>query len=112
MQIIVFGSFQHDAIIHENEGRDESEEFEMLKILKAKRLHENFLKLMYAALNFKRNYMKSSADDIAIETEDKSWHLFQDKLYYIYLPLYCKLTENLNSKHVYFILISQNPLNF
>ena len=85
--------YQVVAEIDENEGKEESVEFEMLRALKVRRIEDNLNKVMLFLLQYVREYTKTDKDDIAIETEDKSRFLFDDRLYYIHLPFYCKLFD-------------------
>lgn len=72
------------------QGHEECKEYELLCKLKSERLSSYFWAFIESGLKYKRKYMASSADSIAIETEDTSFALLGENLYYLHLPLYCK----------------------
>ena len=81
--------FIHDYNAEPYEGYLASNQLKELKALKAKRISGILNSILATALKYRRNYMASSADDISIETEEKS-ALFAEYLYYIHLPMYCE----------------------
>lgn len=90
LTLAIFSENRRSINIKPYEGKQENECFEHLNSQKLEAYSGYFWGLVSSLLAYKRQCMTCDADDVSIETEDKCWSLFEDKLYYLHLPLYCE----------------------
>jgi len=86
--IVVTGKSRHAPIfINENEGVKDATALKALDKVKAERVVSFFTDTINVALKVQKIYKKTQIEGIAIDTEDKSWSLMGNHLYYLHLVL-------------------------
>lgn len=89
VRTLLFGDQNPSHTFEANQGFEKAKERELLHSLQRGRVSAYFWQFISVGLKYKRQYMTTSADGIVISTEDKTgFHLFEDKIWYLYLPLY------------------------
>jgi len=112
--VITIGKNINRPIVFEpNQGAKEAENLERINQAKTDRVLTFLKAVKTAGLKFNREYNKTDAEAIAIETEDNDWSLFGAYLSYAHLALYymCTFSRGIRnlvtwrSSHSYFITV-------